>query len=98
MVFAAGGGLEAGAGEEDLGDLFGDEVHNDQADRTADVAHEEADEDDQRGVAHKVLPDPGGPTAAEVEDCRACGHCPFRSWCAECAESRGVGEPHRTRK
>ena len=63
-----------------------------------DVEGEDVEESDQTGAAHKVLPDPGEPTATEVEDHRACGHVPFRSWCQECVEARGVGEPHRTRK
>jgi len=98
VVFAADGGLEADEDNEDFGDLSGDEVHNDPAERTDDVAQDAADDDDLKGAAHKVLPDPGEPTTAEVEDHRACGHVPYRSWCAECVESRGVGEPHRTRK
>ena len=107
MVFAADGELEA-EDEEDLKDLISDDVINDHggevqaADADADVPdgndHDgDADDDDLRGAVHKVLPDPGEPTAAEVEDHRACGHLPFRSWCHECVGARGVGEPHRKR-
>ena len=94
--------------EQELKDLFSDEGNNDHggveqaADADAQVPEDddchEVDEEDQRGAAHKVLPDPGEPTAAEVEDHRACGHIPFRSWCGECVEARGLGEPHRARQ
>ena len=107
MVFAADGELEA-EDEEDLKDFISDDVINDHgggvqvADNEADAPdgndHDgDADDDDLRGAIHKVLPDPGEPTAAEVEDHRACGHLPYRSWCNECVEARGVGEPHRSR-
>ena len=91
--------------EEELRDLFPDEASapllqpsGQHCERVDDPEGVEASEDDLQGAAHKVLPDPGEPTAAAVEDHRACGHIPFRSWCGECVESRGVGEPHRTRK
>ena len=99
VVFAADGELEA-EDEEDLKDLFGNDQGGEvqAADADADAPEgEDADDDDLRGAVHKVLPDPGEPTAAEVEDHRACGHLPYRSWCQECVEARGVGEPHRSR-
>ena len=86
--------------EQELKDLFGDaEQGHGGGEHVADAGEvtpgdgegSGADDDDPTGAAHKTLPDPGEPTAAEVEDHRACGHVPFRSWCAECAESRGVG-------
>ena len=110
VVFAADGGMEAEIDAEDLRGFFGDEegdnhAKEDNADKllaepgnpSDDVALNNHEEDDQQGSAHKVLPDPGEPTAAEVEDHRACGHLPYRSWCQECVESRGTGEPHRQR-
>ena len=100
MVFAAEGGLED-LDEEDLKDLFSDDIANDHGSgvQAADAeirnpeaaGSDEAEDGDQRGAAHRVLPDPGEPTAAQVEDHRACGHLPFRSWCQECVEARGVG-------
>ena len=39
---------------------------------------------DADGAEYKVSPDPGEPTASQVEDHRACGHWPYRSWCSEC--------------
>ena len=52
---------------------------------------------DSVGAEHKVSPDPGEPTASQVEDHRACGHWPYRSWCPECISGRGGGEQHRRR-
>jgi hypothetical protein len=112
VVFAADGGLEADMDEEEIEEIFGDKaaaplVHpsdDDQEpgagaqDGLGDVEGSEAAEEDLRGATHRILPDPGEPTAAEVEDHRASGHLPFRSWCHECVESRGTGEQHRTRK
>ena len=45
-----------------------------------------------------MLPDPGEPTASQVEDHRAFGHVPCRTWCAECVKGRPTGEQHRHRK
>ena len=53
--------------------------------------------DDPEGAGHRVSPDPGEPTASQVEDHRACGHWPYRSWCAECVRGRGGCEQHRRR-
>ena len=52
---------------------------------------------DAEGAAHKVSPDPGEPTASQVENHRACGHWPYRSWCPPCIGGRGGGEQHRRR-
>ena len=112
MVFAADGGLEAFRDEEEIKDLFGDgdgadapllqPSEDDQDGVPGQVLEDsegvEAAEDDLRGAAHQVLPDPGEPSAADVEDHRACGHLPYRSWCGECVGSRGTGEQHRSRK
>ena len=40
----------------------------------------------------RVAPDPKLPTEAEVEEHRACGHIPFRSWCPHCVKGRALGE------
>ena len=76
-MMAADGGLEADLDEEDLEDLFGNEVSNNpggegqvveaDAEVPRDVEPDEVEEEDQEGAAHKVLPDPGEPTATEVE-------------------------------
>ena len=91
--------------EEGMQDLFDDELTEEVGEKEqeegAEVSRDQegadVEEHDLQGAAHKVLPDPGEPTAAEVEDHRACGHLPYRSWCDECVEARGTGEPHRKR-
>ena len=109
MVFATDGEFEGELDEKDLEEFYGNEVNHEQEDvqhKAVEVGAEvcddgelEAQEDeDLRGAEHKLLPDPGDPTAAEVEDHRACGHVPYRAWCQECVEARGTGEPHRARK
>ena len=75
VVFAADGGLEAEMDEEELKDLFSDEAEapllqpsvedRGLADGTEGLT---ATEEDLEGAVHKILPDPGEPTAAEVED------------------------------
>ena len=112
VVLAADGGPEAELDEEELRDLFSEEAtapllqpsgddhgHADDADAEVrdGAGEEQAAEEDLQGAEHKLLPDPGEPTAAMVEDHRACGHIPYRSWCTECVEARGLGEPHRAR-
>ncbi len=52
---------------------------------------------DADGAEYKVSPDPGEPTASQVEDHRACGHWPYRNWCPECIRGRGGCEQHRRR-
>ena len=44
----------------------------------------------------RVAVDPGAPTPEQVEEQRAAGHCPYRSWCEECVEGRGVGPQHKS--
>ncbi len=43
----------------------------------------------------RVAPDPGAPSAEDVEQHRAEGHVPYRSWCEWCVSGRGVGEHHK---
>jgi hypothetical protein len=56
------------------------------------------DGQDCEGADARVLPDPGEPTPSQIEDHRAFGHIPYRSWCAECVKGRSTGEQHRHRK
>ena len=60
------------------------------------LEEQKADDDDPasedcEGAEARVLPDPGEPTASQVEDRGANGHLPYRSWCAECYEGRATG-------
>ena len=43
----------------------------------------------------RIAPDPGLPSAEDMEKHRAEGHVPFRSWCEWCVGGRGVGEHHK---
>jgi hypothetical protein len=60
-------------------------------------AKEPLEGQDCDGAEARVLPDPGEPTASQIEDHRAHGHVPYRSWCAECVMGRSTGEQHRRR-
>ena len=53
----------------------------------------------EAGESHprRILPDPGQPTAGQVEEHRIRGHIPYRSWCRWCVEARATGEQHRGR-
>ena len=42
----------------------------------------------------KIARDPGAPTPGELENHNAT-HCPYRSWCGTCVESRGKEDAHR---
>ena len=44
-----------------------------------------------------VSPDPGQPSAEQIEEHRVCGHTPYRSWCKFCVMGRGLGEQHRSK-
>ena len=92
------------AGEEDAvqgeaeGELFGEgEAEVPEVIDVADEDLEQAEDQDREGAAARVLPDPGDPTTSQIEDHRAKGHIPYRSWCKECVAGRSTGEPHRRR-
>ena len=82
----------------------GVEVEDDGRDRQQDdeEVHEDVDrpdggdEDDEPGdlvgADARALPDPGEPPPSQVEDHRACGHVPYRSWCDECVQGRATSE------
>ena len=56
----------------------------------------EADDAEEDCAPVRIAIDPGAPTAEEIEEHRAAGHCPYRSWCEWCVKGRGVGEQHRS--
>ena len=90
--------------KEDLDELFGDEVKDNQdmggsAEGPGGVENTLSDgEDLEETLVQRILPDPGEPTASQREDHRASGHITFRSWCEDCVAGRATGEQHRTRK
>ena len=51
-------------------------------------------EEDEETVDLPHAKAPVLPIAEEVEKHRV-HHTPFRSWCQQCVEGRGVGHPHR---
>ena len=55
----------------------------------------EQDEEEEERAPVRAAPDPGAPTAEEVEHHRAT-HLPFRSWCEDCVMGRGSGKQHRS--
>ena len=56
----------------------------------------ETDEAEKDCAPIRVAIDPGAPTAEDIEEHRAAGHCPYRSWCEWCVKGRGVGKQHRS--
>ena len=52
-------------------------------------------EDEEECAPVRLAPDPGEPTAEEVESHRTT-HLPYRSWCEDCVKGRGSGEQHRS--
>jgi hypothetical protein len=88
--------------ESDVGELFAEDKKEDSPE-VVDVGERNDDDkgnpedQDCEGAAARVLPDLGEPTASQIEDHRAHGHVPYRSWCSECVEGRSTGEQHRHR-
>ncbi len=59
------------------------------------------DEDDHVGEGQdeqptRVVTNPEDPTHDMIEQHRAAGHLPYRSWCRWCVLGRGIGSQHRT--
>ena len=80
----------ASAGEEIPGEDVDEGVVNDSEGLPGELQ-------DPEGAQFRVRPDPGEPTVSQIEDHRACGHWPYRSWCPECIKARGGCEQHRRR-
>ena len=83
--------------EWDQAEVFGledeDLVSDEDVDGEGEIIEAEGVEEDCAPI--RIAIDPGAPTAEEVEEHRAAGHCPYRSWCEWCVEGRGVGAQHR---
>ena len=47
---------------------------------------------------NRILPCPNELTPCHIEDHRAEGHIPYRSWCSECVRARWTGDQHRRRR
>ena len=88
--------------DDQADDLFAETRVEDAVKGTGSVEQAEDELDvqdgDCEGASARVLPDPGEPTASQMEDHRASGHIPYRSWCRECVEGRATGEQHRKRR
>ena len=70
-----------------------DEDDINEADRVGEVIElEDVEEECSPG---RIAVDPGKPTEKEIDEHRAAGHCPYRSWCEECVQGRGVGQHHK---
>ena len=96
----------AGAAEDDSSEGAEEHVEGEREEDKVEVEGSEekkaGDEDLERERRPRrrrgrMLPDPGEPTASQLEDHRASGHIPYRAWCRECVEGRGTGEQHRKR-
>ena len=96
MAGAAEGGSEEEAEEHVEGKSDEDKVEG-AGPEEQQAKDEDLESDDHDGAEARTLPDPGEPTTSQVEDHRAAGHIPYRSWCRECVEGRGTGEQHRKR-
>ena len=70
-------------------DLFGEARPGEGMGEVVDF-DEEPEEDAE---PKKVLPDPGQPTQAEIDEHNV-DHYPFRNWCEACVKGRGTGEAH----
>ena len=53
-------------------------------------------DEDVSGEVHvcRKIPTPTTPSKEEVEEHNLLGHVQYRSWCAVCVASRGVGQRH----
>ena len=90
------------------GDLFGDaiaarEQPEGESMESRELAGEPAAADEtldtQAELAEgRLLPGPAQPTQSQIEDHRAFGHIPYRTWCSECVRARGTGEKHSKRR
>ncbi len=65
--------------------------------RSVEEKDEELAPEAEECIERRVLPDPGQPTASEVERHR-CDHWPYRSWCPFCVAARAAGEQHRANR
>ena len=66
-----------------------------EADREGEPMVLKEDEDEEECAPVRLAPEPGEPTAEEIEQHRTT-HLPYRTWCEECVMGRGSGEQHRS--
>ena len=78
------------------GEVMPFEVSGEQGDRVIEF-QEEDDEQAQESQDPLALPDPGKPTAQEVE-AHNITHLPHRSWCPVCVKARARDRPHRPQR
>ena len=77
------------------GDVMNYEDGESEAEEQGEVVEITEEDAEEECEPMRVAPDPGAPTAEDVERHRAEGHCPYRSWCEWCVSGRGVGEHHK---
>ena len=87
--------------EDDLSDLFADAAAPLPQPLPDAVEHEspkffnEHEEAEEPCARRRALPDPGQPTQKQIDE-HNLDHMPYRSWCRECVQGRGRGEPHKS--
>ena len=90
-----GHGCEPSAREVDEPDLCPfEELPNAEVEGEGEPMVLEEGEDEEECAPMRMAPEPGEPTAEEIENHRTT-HLPYRSWCEECVKGRGSGEQHR---
>ena len=88
--------LEASAQELEEPAVYPMELEQQAAEEGEGEAMELDEKEDEEDCAPvRLAPDPGAPTAEEVENHRTT-HLPYRSWCEDCVKGRGSGERHRS--
>ena len=87
----AGDDLFAPSGQE--GDKR-DEAIGEAEEKLAEAVDENPEDIEGEAEPARVPPDPGEPTPCQVEEHRANGHVPFRSWCKHCVAGRSDNPPH----
>ena len=76
----------------------GNELHANEVEEEADedeVMQEQGEQIGLEASEARVLRKPTQPTKAEREE-HEISHVPFRSWCEDCVQGRGIESPHKS--